>query len=243
LAFPITKAFLKKLVIIPTYNEKENIEKIIRKVFSLTGNYHLLIVDDGSPDGTGNIIKGLQGQFPGQLHLLERKGKLGLGTAYIAGFKWALGNGYEYIFEMDADFSHNPEDLERLYAECAAGADVAVGSRYIRGGSVVNWPWDRIFISKGGAFYTKMITWMPVNDPTAGFVCYTAKVLNTIPLDKVHFIGYAFQIEMKYRAWKLGFKIKEVPITFVDRIEGASKMSKGIIKEAMLGVWKMRGFH
>ncbi len=241
--FPITKSFLKKLVIIPTYNEKENIEKIIRKVFSLPSGFHLLIVDDGSPDGTGNIIKQLQQQFPGSLFLLERKGKLGLGTAYIAGFKWALEKGYEYIFEMDADFSHNPEDLERLFAACRDGADVAVGSRYVSGGKVVNWPWDRIFISKGGAFYTKMITWMPVNDPTAGFVCYTAKVLQTIPLEKVHFIGYAFQIEMKYRAWKLGFKIKEVPITFIDRIEGASKMSKGIIKEAMYGVWKMRGFH
>ena len=234
---------MRKIVIIPTYNEKENIEKIIRKVFSLPGNYHLLIVDDGSPDGTGNIIKGLQQEFPGTLHLMERKGKLGLGTAYIAGFKWALEKGYEYIFEMDADFSHNPEDLERLYQACKDGADVVVGSRYTRGGKVVNWPWDRVFISKGGAFYTKMITWMPVSDPTAGFVCYSSKVLSTIPLDKVHFIGYAFQIEMKYRAWKLGFKIKEVPITFIDRIEGASKMSKGIIKEAMYGVWKMRRFH
>lgn len=234
--------FLKKLVIIPTYNEKENIEKIIRKVFSLAGNFHLLIVDDGSPDGTGNIVKGLQQEFSGRLFILERKGKLGLGTAYIAGFKWALSQGYEYIFEMDADFSHNPDDLGRLYDACASGADVVIGSRYTRGGSVVNWPWDRIFISKGGAFYTKLITWMPVNDPTAGFVCYKSKVLSTIPLDEVHFVGYAFQIEMKYRAWKLGFKIKEVPITFEDRKEGVSKMSSGIIKEAMLGVWKMRGF-
>ncbi|MBC7553459.1 MAG: polyprenol monophosphomannose synthase [Taibaiella sp.] len=233
---------MKKLVIIPTYNEKENIEKIIRKVFSLSGGYHLLIVDDGSPDGTGDIIKNLQNEFSGSLHLMERSGKMGLGTAYIAGFKWALGKGYEYIFEMDADFSHNPDDLERLYDACAAGADVVVGSRYIKGGGVVNWPWDRIFISKGGAFYTRMITWMPVNDPTAGFVCYSSKVLRAIPLDKVHFIGYAFQIEMKYRAWKLGFKIKEVPITFEDRKEGVSKMSSGIIKEAMYGVWKMRGF-
>ncbi len=241
--FPITKSFLKKLVIIPTYNEKENIEKIIRKVFSLPSGFHLLIVDDGSPDGTGNIIKQLQQQFPDSLFLLERKGKLGLGTAYIAGFKWALERNYDFIFEMDADFSHNPEDLERLFAAGKEGADVVVGSRYVKGGKVVNWPWNRIFISKGGAFYTKMITWMPVNDPTAGFVCYNHKVLRTIPLDKVHFIGYAFQIEMKYRAWKLGFKIKEVPITFIDRIEGASKMSSGIVKEAMYGVWKMRGFH
>ena len=233
---------MNKLVIIPTYNEKENIEKIIRKVFSLQGGFHLLVVDDGSPDGTAGIVKGLQQEFAGRLHILERSGKLGLGTAYIAGFKWALQRDYEYIFEMDADFSHDPEDLIRLHQACATGADVAVGSRYTKGGKVVNWPWDRIFISKGGAFYTKMILWMPVNDPTAGFVCYNRKVLSTIPLDDVHFIGYAFQIEMKYRAWKLGFKIAEVPITFRDRKEGVSKMSSGIIKEAMYGVWKMRGF-
>lgn len=233
---------MNKLVIIPTYNEKENIEKIIRKVFSLPGDYHLLIVDDGSPDGTAAIVKNLQSQFAAQLHLLERKGKLGLGTAYIAGFKWALQREYDYIFEMDADFSHDPEDLNRLYERCAKGADVVIGSRYTKGGSVVNWPWDRIFISKGGAFYTKLILWMPVNDPTAGFLCYSRKVLSTIPLEQVHFVGYAFQIEMKYRAWKLGFKIAEVPITFRDRKEGVSKMSGGIIKEAMLGVWKMRGF-
>ncbi len=233
---------MKKLVIIPTYNEKENIEKIIRRVFSLSGGYHLLIVDDGSPDGTADIIKGLQTEYGGRLNILERKGKLGLGTAYIAGFKWALRNDYDYIFEMDADFSHKPEDLERLYEACTHGADVVVGSRYVRGGKVVNWPMDRIMISKGGAFYTKLITWMPVSDPTAGFVCYSRKVLSTIPLDEVHFIGYAFQIEMKYRAWKLGFKIKEVPITFEDRKEGVSKMSGNIIKEAMYGVWKMRGF-
>lgn len=233
---------MKKLVIIPTYNEKENIEKIIRKVFSLSGGYHLLIVDDGSPDGTADIIKGLQTEYGGRLNILERKGKLGLGTAYIAGFKWALRNDYDYIFEMDADFSHKPEDLDRLYEACTHGADVVVGSRYVSGGKVVNWPMDRIMISKGGAFYTKLITWMPVSDPTAGFVCYSRKVLSTIPLDEVHFIGYAFQIEMKYRAWKLGFKIKEVPITFEDRKEGVSKMSGNIIKEAMYGVWKMRGF-
>ena len=211
-------------------------------MFSLSGGYHLLIVDDGSPDGTADIIKGLQTEFGGRLNILERKGKLGLGTAYIAGFKWALQHEYDYIFEMDADFSHKPEDLERLYEACIHGADVVVGSRYTRGGKVVNWPMDRILISKGGAFYTKLITWMPVSDPTAGFVCYSRKVLSTIPLDQVHFIGYAFQIEMKYRAWKLGFKIKEVPITFEDRKEGVSKMSGNIIKEAMYGVWKMRGF-
>ena len=233
---------MEKLVIIPTYNEKENIEKIIRKVLSLSGDFHLLIVDDGSPDGTGDIIKGLQKEFQGKLHIIERSGKLGLGTAYITGFKWALAQGYEYIFEMDADFSHNPDDLMRLYDACHKGPDMVVGSRYTKGGKVVNWPWDRIFISKGGALYTKMITFMPVNDPTAGFVCYNRKVLSAIPLDKVHFVGYAFQIEMKYRAWKLGFKIGEVPITFQDRKEGVSKMSGSIIKEAMYGVWKMRGF-
>jgi dolichol-phosphate mannosyltransferase len=233
---------LDKLVIIPTYNEKENIENIIRKVFSLPGGFHLLIVDDGSPDGTAGIIKTLQQEFANKLFLLERKGKLGLGTAYITGFKWALQRDYQYIFEMDADFSHDPEDLVRLYEACNHGADLAVGSRYIKGGQVVNWPNDRIFISKGGALYTKLILWLPVNDPTAGFVCYNRKVLSAIPLDKVHFVGYAFQIEMKYRAWRLGFKIKEVPITFKDRKEGVSKMSRGIVKEAMFGVWKMRWF-
>jgi dolichol-phosphate mannosyltransferase len=233
---------LEKLVIIPTYNEKENIEKIIRKVLSLPGGFHILIVDDGSPDGTAGIVRSLQNEFPGLVHMLERKGKLGLGTAYIAGFKWALERTYEYIFEMDADFSHDPEDLNRLYEACTKSADMVVGSRYTKGGKVVNWPWDRIFISKGGALYTKLITWMPVDDPTAGFVCYSRKVLSTIPLEKVHFVGYAFQIEMKYRAWKLGFKIGEVPITFRDRKEGVSKMSGNIIKEAMYGVWKMRGF-
>ncbi len=234
---------MDKIVIIPTYNEKENAEKIIRKVFSLPGNYHILIVDDGSPDGTANIVMGLQTEFAGRLHLIERTGKQGLGTAYIFGFKWSLDRGYQYIFEMDADFSHNPDDLNRLYKACEDGADVAVGSRYVKGGKVKNWPWERIFISKGGAFYTKMITWMPVDDPTAGFVCYKRSVLETIPLDKVQFVGYAFQIEMKYRAWKLGFKVKEVPIIFIDRVEGASKMTKGIVKEAMYGVWRMKQFN
>jgi dolichol-phosphate mannosyltransferase len=234
---------LDKLVIIPTYNEKENIETIIRKVFSLTGDFHLLIVDDGSPDGTAKIVKSLQKEFPERLHIAERTGKLGLGTAYILGFKWALEKGYQHIFEMDADFSHNPDDLIRLYDACKSGADLAIGSRYVRGGKVENWPWDRIFISKGGALYTKLITWMPVNDPTAGFICYSRKVLEAIPLDNVQFIGYAFQIEMKYRAWKHGFKIKEVPITFIDRREGTSKMTKGIVKEAIYGVWKMRKFN
>lgn len=234
---------MDKLVIIPTYNEKENIEKIIRKVQSLEGGFHILIVDDGSPDGTADIVRRLQSEFPASLHLICRTGKLGLGTAYIFGFKWALQHGYGFIFEMDADFSHNPDDLLRLYAACTeGGADVAVGSRYVSGGKLVNWPWDRKLISKGGAIYTKLITWMPVNDPTAGFICYRRHVLEQIPLDNVQFVGYAFQVEMKYRAWKLGFRIKEVPITFIDRTEGVSKMSKGIIKEAMIGVWKMRKF-
>lgn len=233
---------MDKLVIIPTYNEKENIENIIQKVFSLSGNFHILIVDDGSPDGTASIVKTLQTSFQDKLFLVERSGKQGLGTAYIFGFKWALQRSYQYIFEMDADFSHNPDDLLRLHEACLSGGDVAVGSRYVKGGKVVNWPADRIFISKGGALYTRIITFMPVKDPTAGFVCYNRKVLEAIPLEKVRFIGYAFQIEMKYRAWKLGFKIKEVPITFIDRKEGVSKMTKGIVQEAIYGVWKMRNF-
>jgi len=201
-----------------------------------------LIVDDGSPDGTGGIVKSLMKEFSDRLYILERTGKLGLGTAYITGFKWALQHKYEYIFEMDADFSHDPDDLDRLFEACANGADMSIGSRYTKGGKVVNWPWDRIFISKGGALYTRIITWLPVHDPTAGFVCYRSHVLSRVPLDKVHFVGYAFQIEMKYRIWRLGFKIKEVPITFRDRNEGVSKMSKNIVKEAIYGVWKMRGF-
>ena len=233
---------MDKLVIIPTYNEKENIESIIRKVCSLAGDFHILIVDDGSPDGTAAIVKTLQKEYTDRLHIAERSGKQGLGTAYIFGFKWALAKGYEYIFEMDADFSHNPDDLIRLYDACHNGADVSVGSRYTRGGKIKNWPFDRIFISYGASVYVRMITLMPVKDCTAGFVCYKKEVLQKIPLDNVQFIGYAFQIEMKYRAWKLGFKIKEVPITFVDRKEGTSKMSKGIVKEAIFGVWKMRGF-
>lgn len=231
---------MSKLVIIPTYNEKENISAIIKAVFSLEAGFHVLIVDDGSPDGTAAIVKELQAQFPQSLFIIERTGKLGLGTAYIAGFKWALARNYAFIFEMDADFSHNPKDLIRLHQACESGADMSVGSRYTKGGKVVNWPWDRIFISKGGALYTQLITWMPIKDPTAGFVCYTQKVLATLPLDDIQFIGYAFQIEMKYRTWKAGFKITEVPITFIDRTEGVSKMSKGIVKEAMMGVWKMK---
>lgn len=232
---------MKNIVIIPTYNEKENIEKIIRKVFSLPENFHILIVDDGSPDGTADIVKGLQQEFPEQLYIEERTGKLGLGTAYIHGFKYCLAKGYDYIFEMDADFSHNPEDLHRLLDSCVNdGADMSVGSRYVRGGKVVNWPFNRIFISYGASLYVRAILWLPVKDCTAGFVCYSAKVLQTIDLDNIRFVGYAFQIEMKYRAWRKKFKIKEVPITFVDRVEGLSKMSSGIVKEAVVGVWKMR---
>ncbi len=209
---------------------------------SLDGGFHIKIVDDGSPDGTATIVKQLQQEFPERLFISERKGKQGLGTAYIFGFKWALANGYEYIFEMDADFSHNPDDLLRLYDACKNGADMSIGSRYVKGGSVKNWPLNRIFISYGASVYTRLITWMPVKDCTAGFVCYKKEVLEKIPLDEVRFVGYAFQIEMKYRTWKRGFKLKEVPITFIDRKEGVSKMSKGIVKEAVLGVWKMRNF-
>ncbi len=231
----------ERVVIIPTYNEKENIEKMIRKVMSLNGGYHLLIVDDGSPDGTGAIVKNMMLEFPGRLFIEERKGKLGLGTAYIHGFRWSLKNQYEYIFEMDCDFSHNPDDLNRLYEACAVqGADVAVGSRYISGGKVKNWPMNRLFISYFASVYVRMILWFGVRDTTAGFKCYKAKVLSTIDLDKIKFVGYAFQIEMKYSAYRLGFKIKEVPITFIDRTEGTSKMSSGIIKEAFLGVLQMR---
>jgi len=231
---------LDKIVIIPTFNEKENIEKIIRKVLSLPNDFHVLVVDDGSPDGTGEIIKKLCFEFPSQVFLKERSGKLGLGTAYIFGFKWALEKGYEYIFEMDADFSHNPDDLPRLLKEVKNGADVAIGSRYVKGGNVKNWPANRVFISFGASVYTRLITWIPVRDCTAGFVCYRSEVLKKIPLDKVQFVGYAFQIEMKYLAWKNGFKLKEIPITFIDRLEGNSKMSKNIVKEAIFGVWKMR---
>lgn len=232
---------MEKLVIIPTYNEKDNIASIITAVFELRSGYHILVIDDGSPDGTASIVKNLMQEYPGQLFLEERKGKLGLGTAYIHGFKWGINRGYDYIFEMDADFSHNPKDLERLYHACKQeGADVAVGSRYVPGGSTENWPWDRQLYSRGGALYTKLLTWMPVNDPTAGFVCYKRQVLEAINLDEIEFVGYAFQIEMKFVSWKLGFRIKEVPITFIDRKIGVSKMSKGIIKEGVLGVLKIQ---
>jgi dolichol-phosphate mannosyltransferase len=232
---------LEKIVIIPTYNEKENIASILQYVFAMKKNFHVLVVDDSSPDGTAQIVKDLQPQYPNQLFIEERKGKLGLGTAYIHGFKWCLDKGYQFICEMDADFSHNPDDLERLYNACKnEGADVAVGSRYVSGGKVANWPWDRVFLSKGASLYTRMITWMPVMDPTAGFVCYKREVLEAMNLDGISFIGYAFQIEMKFAAWKLHFKIKEVPITFVDRKYGQSKMNKGIVKEGILGVLKLR---
>lgn len=234
---------MKRIVIIPTYNEKENIEKMVRKVHSLPKAIDVLVVDDGSPDGTAEIVQSLIDEGLEGVHIMRRTTKNGLGAAYIAGFKWCLANGYDLICEMDADFSHNPNDLLRLTEACETkGADVAIGSRYVKGGRVKNWPLNRILISKGGALYTKLITFMPVNDPTAGFICYSAKVLNSLPLDEVQFVGYAFQIEMKYRAWKAGFKLVEVPIEFVDRVEGVSKMSGSIIKEAMLGVWRMKKF-
>jgi len=231
----------KSLVIIPTYNEKENVEKMVRKIFSLPHDFHLIIIDDGSPDGTGNIVKQLQTEFEGKLHLLERSGKLGLGTAYITGFKWAIEHKYDFIFEMDCDFSHNPDDLLRLYNACAnEGADVAIGSRYIKGANVVNWPLGRVIMSYYASVYVRMITGIHIKDTTAGFKCYRRRVLETIELDKIKFIGYAFQIEMKFTAWKHGFKIVEVPIVFTDRTEGTSKMSKGIFQEAVLGVIELR---
>ncbi len=231
---------MEKLVIIPTYNEKENVENIIAAVIGLQQNYHVLIIDDGSPDGTASVVQSLFTKYPGQLYLEERTGKLGLGTAYIHGFRWALAKDYQFIFEMDADFSHNPKDLENLYLACKNGAGVAVGSRYVKGGGVKNWPANRIALSKGASLYTRMITWMPVLDPTAGFVCYRKEFLETINLSAISFVGYAFQIEMKFAAWKLGFIIKEVPITFIDRQLGESKMNKGIVKEGILGVLKLR---
>lgn len=231
----------RKIVIIPTYNEKENIEKIIRAVFSLDGEYHILVIEDGSPDGTAQIVKRLQEEFSNRLFMIERKGKLGLGTAYIAGFKWSVENGYDYIFEMDADFSHNPNDLPRLYEACACGgADLAIGSRYCNGISVINWPIGRVIMSYYASVYVRTVLGMKVYDTTAGFKCYKRQVLETIDLDKVKMKGYGFQIEMKYSTYKLGFKIKEVPIIFVDRTEGTSKMSSGIFGEAFWGVMKLK---
>lgn len=229
------------LVIIPTYNEKENIERMVHKVFSLPADFDLLIVDDGSPDGTADIVKRLQVEYPDRLHIEERTGKLGLGTAYIHGFKWGLQRSYAYFFEMDCDFSHNPDDLVRLYiAAKEGGADVAIGSRYVRGGKVENWPIGRILMSYFASVYVRLVLWMNIKDTTAGFKCYRRAVLEAIDLDGVRFIGYAFQIEMKYRAWRKKFTLMEVPITFTDRIAGHSKMSTGIFKEAFWGVMQMR---
>lgn len=229
------------LVIIPTYNEKENIKKMILTVFNLPKNFHVLIIDDGSPDGTADIIKSLQKEYPEQLFLIERTGKLGLGTAYITGFKWALTKEYEFIFEMDADFSHNPNDLERLYNACSQNADLAIGSRYVSGGKVKNWPIGRIMMSYFASVYVNLILWMGIKDTTAGFKCYRRRVLETINLDNIRFMGYAFQVEMKYTAHLHGFKLVEVPITFIDRVLGESKMSAKIFKEAFFGVFLIRG--
>ena len=230
------------IVIIPTYNEKENIEKIIRAVFALEKCFHLLVIDDGSPDGTAGIVKGLmQSEFADRLFLMERTGKLGLGTAYIAGFKWGLAHGYDYIFEMDADFSHAPTDLPRLYSACAdEGYDLAIGSRYISGVNVVNWPMGRVLMSYFASKYVRFVTGFKVHDTTAGFKCYKRRVLETIDLDAIRFKGYAFQIEMKFTTYKCGFKIKEVPVIFVNRVEGVSKMNSGIFGEAFFGVMRLR---
>ncbi len=234
----------KAIVIIPTYNEKENVGKMIHSIHSLGKNYHILIVDDGSPDGTASIVKNLQNTFPDSLFILERSGKQGLGTAYIAGFKWALDNNYQYVFEMDADFSHNPEDLAVLHNACLNGADLAIGSRYKSGVNVVNWPMGRVLMSYFASIYVRIVTGMKIYDTTSGFKCYRRIVLETIEFDKIRFKGYAFQIEMKFTAWKTGFHIVEVPIIFTDRREGTSKMSGGIFNEALWGVLriKMRSF-
>lgn len=230
-----------KLVIIPTYNEKENIENIIRAVFNLPGDFHILVIDDGSPDGTADIVKQLQDTFPARLHLIERTGKLGLGTAYIAGFKWGIAQGYDYIFEMDADFSHNPADLPKLYDACASnGADVAIGSRYVSGVNVVNWPMGRVLMSYFASKYVRCVLGIKIADTTAGFVCYRQQVLETIELDKIRFKGYAFQIEMKFTATKCGFNVQEVPIIFINRELGTSKMSGGIFNEAVWGVIRLK---
>ncbi len=231
----------KNVVIIPTYNEKENIERIIRKVLTLQPLFDILVIEDGSPDGTADIVKRLMQEFPQRIYIIERKGKLGLGTAYITGFKWGIEQKYDFIFEMDADFSHNPDDLPRLLNACETeGADLAIGSRYVTGVNVVNWPMGRLLLSYYASKYVRFITGMPVHDTTAGFKCYRRKVLENIDLDKIQFKGYAFQIEMKFNTWKLGFKLKEVSIIFIDRTEGTSKMSKGIIKEAVFGVLKLK---
>jgi dolichol-phosphate mannosyltransferase len=234
------KALSKKIVIIPTYNERENIEDILRAVFSLHQSFDVLVVDDNSPDGTAEIVGNLQKEFHLNLHILNRKEKNGLGTAYIDGFKWCLNHGYEYIFEMDADFSHNPNDLPKLFEACAMGADMSIGSRYKTGVNVVNWPMSRVMLSYFASSYVRMITGLNIHDTTAGFVCYRAHVLNHLDLDKIKFRGYAFQIEMKFTTAKHGFKIEEVPIIFTDRTKGESKISRGIIKEAVWGVLSMK---
>ncbi len=232
---------MERLVIIPTYNEKENIENIINAVMALPIEYHVLVIDDGSPDGTADIVKTMQKQLPDKLFLVERSGKLGLGTAYIAGFKWAIEHQYDYIFEMDADFSHNPQDLLALYKACAEdGADLAVGSRYITGVNVVNWPMGRVLMSYCASMYVRTVLGVDIRDTTAGFVCYRRQVLETLELDKIRFKGYAFQIEMKFTAYKCGFTIKEVPIIFINRVLGTSKMSGGIFSEALLGVIRLK---
>jgi len=229
------------LVLIPTYNERENVELIIRAVLALPKSFHILIIDDGSPDGTGALVRGLLAEFEGRLFLEERAGKQGLGTAYIFGFRWALARGYEYVFEMDADFSHNPQDLLRLREACAVqGYDLAIGSRYSDGVNVVNWPMSRVLMSYFASKYVRLITGMPIHDATAGFKCYSARVLRAIDLSRIHFVGYAFQIEMKWLAYCLGFRLKEVPIIFTDRTRGVSKMSKGIFREALVGVVQMK---
>jgi dolichol-phosphate mannosyltransferase len=228
------------IVIIPTYNEKENIEKMLRTVMALPKAFNVLIVDDGSPDGTAEIVKRLMLEFTDRIFIEERKGKLGLGTAYIHGFKWSIAREYDFIFEMDADFPHDPNDLERLYKACVNGADVSIGSRYCKGGKVKNWPLGRILMSYFASVYVNLILWIGIHDTTAGFICYKRQVLEKMPLDNIRFMGYAFQIEMKYKAQKLGFKLVEVPITFIDRILGASKMSTRIFKEAFWGVIQMR---
>ncbi len=230
----------KGLVIIPTYNEKENIKRVIERVFQLSYDFHVLVIDDNSPDGTANIVKEMQSGKQHNLHLLEREGKLGLGTAYIMGFRWALKHDYEYVFEMDADLSHNPDDLVRLYETALQGYDLVIGSRYVQGVNVVNWPIGRVLMSYFASIYVKVILGIKIDDTTAGFKCYHRNVLETIDLDRIKFVGYAFQIEMKYTAWKLGFNIKEIPIIFTDRTEGQSKMTRGIFKEAVLGVIRLR---
>ena len=229
------------LIIIPTYNEKENIENIIRRIFSLEKSFHILVVEDGSPDGTAKIVKNLQNEFNDSLYIEERSGKLGLGTAYIHGFKWALNHEYQYIFEMDADFSHNPDDLIKLYNACdKQGGDVSIGSRYVNGVNIVNWPMSRLLMSFFASKYVKLITGMPINDATAGFKCYRRQVLETIKFNKIQFVGYAFQIEMKFKSWKYGFSVIEVPVIFTDRTQGDSKMSSGIFMEAIFGVIQMK---